>query len=436
MSKRIIGALLLLSGALVSPAAAQGQPSSALIDPVNGLSLTEGIARALAQEPSLRAERTAIDSAKATRQQAGLRRNPIVSVEQREEPAGTDNQTMVTVDWPLDLFRRGGRTAVADREVAVAELSVADRERLLVADVRARYGDVLVAVRELMVLDELMTTARRQYDLLRARVDQGASPALERDLVEVELRRLEADRSLQLGRSESALVELKRALGMSPAGPLTLRDTLEDLVGREPTEIAGPPGVDRAAERQDVRAAQARIELADARVERAESEGQFDVSVIGGYTRMDAGFAQFGVSAAGTPERVRGLFHYVSLGAMVTVPLFNRNQGDVAAARAERSGAEAQLEAARLSAMTEVAATRARDQRAREAVKLYSTGARTLARQNLTVVEQSYELGRATVFDVIAEQRRFLELERAYTETLRAAFEARTALKNALGDTQ
>jgi cobalt-zinc-cadmium efflux system outer membrane protein len=121
---------------------------------------------------------------------------------------------------------------------------------------------------------------------------------------------------------------------------------------------------------------------------------------------------------------------------MVTVPLFNRNQGDVAAARAERSGAEAQLEAARLSAMTEVAATRARDQRAREAVKLYSTGARTLARQNLTVVEQSYELGRATVFDVIAEQRRFLELERAYTETLRAAFEARTALKNALGDTQ
>jgi cobalt-zinc-cadmium efflux system outer membrane protein len=318
----------------------------------------------------------------------------------------------------------------------VAELSVADRERLLVADVRARYGDVLVAVRELMVLDELMTTARRQYDLLRARVDQGASPALERDLVEVELRRLEADRSLQLGRSESALVELKRALGMSPAGPLTLRDTLEDLVGREPTEIAGPPGVDRAAERQDVRAAQARIELADARVERAESEGQFDVSVIGGYTRMDAGFPQFGVSAAGTPERVRGLFHYVSLGAMVTVPLFNRNQGDVAAARAERSGAEAQLEAARLSAMTEVAATRARDQRAREAVKLYSTGARTLARQNLTVVEQSYELGRATVFDVIAEQRRFLELERAYTETLRAAFEARTALKNALGDTQ
>jgi outer membrane protein TolC len=70
-------------------------------------------------------------------------------------------------------------------------------------------------------------------------------------------------------------------------------------------------------------------------------------------------------------------------------------------------------------------------------VKQYGAGgARMLARQNLAVVGQSYELGRTTVFDVIAEQRRYLELERAYTETLRAAYEARTALKRALGEVQ
>ena len=43
-----------------------------------------------------------------------------------------------------------------------------------------------------------------------------------------------------------------------------------------------------------------------------------------------------------------------------------------------------------------------------------------LARQNLAVVGQSYELGRVTVFDVLAEQRRYLEVERAYTDALRA----------------
>ena len=117
---------------------------------------------------------------------------------------------------------------------------------------------------------------------------------------------------------------------------------------------------------------------------------------------------------------------------MLTVPVLNRNQGEVAAARAEHAGAEAAYEAARLAADAERAAARARDERARQAVRAY-TGAQTLARQNLTVVGQSYELGRVTVFDVLAEQRRYLDVERAYTEALRTAYEARTALNRALG---
>ena len=40
-----------------------------------------------------------------------------------------------------------------------------------------------------------------------------------------------------------------------------------------------------------------------------------------------------------------------------------------------------------------------------------------------------------TVFDVLAERRRYLDVERAYTEALRAAYEARTALNRALGET-
>jgi outer membrane protein TolC len=52
------------------------------------------------------------------------------------------------------------------------------------------------------------------------------------------------------------------------------------------------------------------------------------------------------------------------------------------------------------------------------------------------VVTQSYELGRLTVFDVLAERRRYLDVERAYTEALQAAFEARTALLVAMGERQ
>lgn len=433
MSLRLVTALFVTVIGLVSTKAA-AQTAEAFVDRVAGLSLDQAIARALAQEPSLRATRTTIDVARGMQVQAGLRRNPLVSTEFRGEPSGTDNQTMVSVEWPLDLFRREGRVAVADRELAAAEHSVADRERLLIAEVRARFGDALIAVRDLTVLDELVDATRRQLDLRRSRVETGASPPLERDLVDVEVRRLNADRSLQVGRVERAMFELKRVIGASPADAIRLRDTLEDVVSQDST--AAPSAPDAEQRRPDVREAAARVAVAEAKIDRAQREGRLDVTLFAGYTRMDSGFAQFGLSPTGVPERVHGLFNYVTGGATVTLPMFNRNQGEIAAARAERAGAIAMQEAAALSAETEIAAARSLDQRAHEAVQIYAAAARNLARQNLSVVRQSYELGRMTIFEVLAEQKRYLDLERGYTETLRAAYEARTALNRALGETR
>lgn len=437
MTTRIVLSVLIAALMTEVSAVAQAPISEPVaqqyVDPVKGLSLEQAVARALEQEPSLRAARSGIDVARGTRLQASLRPNPTVSFERREEPAGTDNQTMVAVEWPLDLFRRSGRVAVADREVGVTELAVADQERLLAAEVRMRYGDVVGALRDLAILDELVATTRRQHQLLRSRVEEGATPPLERDLLDVELRRLESDRLLQAGRTEAALFELKRLLGMTAEASLALRDTLEDVVRRE-SSAAAPPSDSSTMldQRADVREAAARVEVADAKIERAQAEGRFDVSLFANYMRMDAGFPQRGFTPDGGLERIRGVFHYVSAGAMITLPVLNRNQGEVAAARAEHAGAEAAYEAARLAADAERAAARARDERARQAVRAY-TGAQTLARQNLTVVVQSYELGRVTVFDVLAEQRRYLDVERAYTEALTAAYEARTALNRALG---
>jgi cobalt-zinc-cadmium efflux system outer membrane protein len=322
---------------------------------------------------------------------------------------------------------------MADRGVAATELAVADRERLLAAEVRMRYGEVIAAVRDVAVLDELVATTRRQHALMRSRVDEGAAPPLERDLIDVELRRLESDRLLQAGRTEAALFGLKRVLGMSADTFLAIRDTLEDLVHRESTTAAAVSDTSAVLDqRADVREAASRVAVAEAKIERARAEGRFDVSLFANYMRMDAGFPQRGFNPAGGLEQIRGVFHYVSAGATITVPVLNRNQGEVAAARAEHTGAELTAAAVRLAADAELAAARTRDEHARQAVSAY-TGAQTLARQNLTVVGQSYELGRVTAFDVLAEQRRYLDVERAYTEALRAAYEARTALNRAAG---
>jgi outer membrane protein, heavy metal efflux system len=418
----------LTSTSTVSPTIAQ------YYDRQRGMSLDEAIEMAIAREPALRASRTDVEVARGTRTQAGLRPNPSVSFEWRDEPSGTDNQSTISVQWPLDLFRRAGRVHVADREIAVAELSALDQERTTRADVRTRFGDVLSSVRRLSVLEQLIDAIGRQRDLLRARVEQGATPPLERDLVEVELRRLEPERLLELGRIESALIGLKRAVGLEPATPLLVRESLEDVVERETRSIStAADSAPRASERTDVREAAARIATAEAKVERAERDGRIDVSLFGSYQRMDTGFPQFGIGSNGSLERIRSVFHYVAGGAMVTIPLSNRNQGEIAAARAEQTRAIANHEAIRLSAQSEAAATRVLDQRTHEAAQALSGETRALARRNLDIVGQSYALGRMTVFDVLAEQRRFLEVERAYTDALDAAFHARTLLLQAQG---
>jgi outer membrane protein, heavy metal efflux system len=440
MTARIAFSVLiatLLSGVSGSAQSPAGQAPSAgrFVDPVNGLSLEQAIALAIKQEPSLRAARNQVEEAQGTKIQASLRPNPSVSFERREEPGGTDNLTTVGIQWPLDLFRRDGRIGVADREVATAQLAVADRQRVLASDVRTRYGDVLATIRDLALFDEIVAATQNQFDLLRSRVEQGASPPLERDLLDVELRRVQAERLLQTGRAETAVFELKRVLGMKADATLSVRDTFEGLVQRESAASPQVPDLATTVEqRADVREAAARIDTAVAKIDRAQSDGRFDVSLFGSYIRMDAGFPQRGFAPDGGLERVRGQFNYWSAGAMVTIPVLNRNQGEVAAARAERTGATAVYDAARLAAEAEVASARARDERAREAVKIYGTGAQALARQNLAVVGQSYELGRVTVFEVLAERRRYLDVERAYTEALRAAYEARTALNRALGE--
>ena len=120
----------------------------------------------------------------------------------------------------------------------------------------------------------------------------------------------------------------------------------------------------------------------------------------------------------------------------MTLPLRDRKQGEVAAARARRAGAVAERDAAELLARSELAAARVRDERARQAVAAYSSDTRSLARRNLTVVSQIYELGRATVMEVLTEQRRYLELERGLTTALAEAYDARQALERALGGVQ
>jgi cobalt-zinc-cadmium efflux system outer membrane protein len=395
----------------------------------NGLTLDRAIAEALRSEPGLASARAERDAVRADRQQAAARPNPDVAFEQREQTGGPDRQTSIGIELPLDAFRRGPRLDAAAASVDRTEAALGDRERLLVAEVRARYGEALEAARRVEVMDAVTDAARRTYELLANRAAEGASPPLERDLALVELRRLEGQRALASGRASMALTALKVSLGRAPSSPLTLADALEDLVTRA-ADAAADTAIDTRA---DVREAAAGVEVARAGTRLAEQDRKPDLSLFGGYMRMDQGFPQFGLSPSGTPEPIHGVFHNVSAGVKLSLPIFNRGQGSIAAAKAREEAAAQMLASRRLAAAGEIELARARLAAARRALSAYEGDTRAVARRNVDVVRETYSLGRATLFEVLTEQRRYLDFEAAYIGALAETFAALTDLQRAKG---
>src|SRR4029450_4929457 len=92
--------------------------------------------------------------------------------------------------------------------------------------------------------------------------------------------------------ADAALFELKRVLGMRPEDPLMLRDNFESLVEREGATSPASGPSNASDQRADVHEAAARVDVAEAKIDRADREGRFDVSVFANYMRMDAGFPQ------------------------------------------------------------------------------------------------------------------------------------------------
>jgi cobalt-zinc-cadmium efflux system outer membrane protein len=422
-----------LSMSLPHMAAAQALQAGAAaadryLDPVAGLTLEDALSQAREHEPGLRGVRAQVDVAQGQRTQAGLRPNPSVLFAEQQQPGGTDSQTRIEVQWPLDLARRSARIHAAAAAVDASTLAVAARERELAGMVRQAFGEAAAAVQDLAVADAVLGIALEQQRLVTARVDQGAAPPVEQAVVTVDVLELRAAAVAAAGRVERSLVGLGRLLGLPAATPIKLRAPLEELVRGD--SVSSPPSIDR---RPDILEAQAAVTTADAEIARVRAESRPDVSLTGMYMRMDAGFPQQGFAPSGVVEPIRGVFHYVSAGAMVTVPLLNRNQGTIAAAEAMRMKAASALDTARATADAEITSARTRNEHARAALDILDP-ARAVARQNVSVMQQSYQLGRATLVEVLEQQRRFIEFERQYSAALSEAYAAGQELIHASGD--
>jgi cobalt-zinc-cadmium efflux system outer membrane protein len=401
------------------------------IPPEGSFTVDELVARALAENPELAAARAEVDAGRGRLRQAGLRPNPMLDLAGQQNVSGPDNNVSVGVTLPLDLNgRKEGRVAVAEREVELKLAQLADRARRLRADVRLKAGEALAASRNLSVTQQLLDVNRQGFGLVQERVREGAAPPLEESLLLVEVNRLDAARQLLESRVEVLRLQLKALVGLGPEGPLDLSGDLEPMT----PQSSRASGIARAlADRPDVRAARSEAAMARARIQKEEAEGRWDASINVGYQRQDVGFPLSGITDRGGTRPIQDTFHMVGGGITITLPVRNRNQGNIKAAQAETQAAERRREFLELVVRQEVASSFTQYEAAWRSLDIYGRGVREVARRNLEVVRQSYRLGRLPLLEVIGEQRRYIEVESGYTEALKQVYDAAVEIERAIG---
>jgi len=411
--------------------ATNSPPANPILDPQTGLTESELVMRALVNNPALAAERQAIDSAKGSVAQARLRANPSLAVGGLKEVNGDDNRFSIGTEIPLELFgRRARRTEVAEQKLNSIRATITDKERLLAGEVRMRFAETLAAARNVEFVEQLLRANQEFLKLMEDRVREGAIPSLDAEEVRVETNRIESLRIDYQAKAEISMLALKEAVGMQPEENLRLIGNLEQpALSLDKIQLL-PLARDH---RPDLAAQRANEAMATAAMRQQETEAKTDATFSASYERPNSGFALSAFDAAGNLQPIRQTFNYAVFGMRWTLPLFNRNQGAIAAAKADVTAARDQVTASNLALRHEVTQNLVRYEAAQERVTVYRKGVRDQAARNLEVVRQTYGYGRIPLLDVIAEQRRFIDIETGYTDVLLDAYVSRVALERAVG---
>ncbi|MGA9768063.1 MAG: TolC family protein [Blastocatellia bacterium] len=424
---------IVLHKSIEQTAATVAAPSSVLstyVDPLQGASSSDLVRRALTLNTELAAARFEVERARGRLRQAGLRPNPTAEFEQttgRLTGSAGERETTIGFALPLDVSgQRSARINLARAEFEAVEVGLADRERRLAAEVRASYAEVMAAIRELEIMENLINVDQQTARVVEVRVTEGDSSPLELNLLRSEVDRLRARRVLVEGRLQALILRLKNLVGTAPGETLRLSENLDAQILTEPPSVEA--AVDIALRtRPDLRLARLTEEVAQAGLRLAHVQGRPDVTAFTRYTDNSAVFDNTPVGVLRDKDRL------LTFGVSIGIPVFNRNQGAKAEAAAAIAQARKRREFAETVVRSEVASAFARYEAAKNSLTIFEQGVLDRSAQNIRSVRGAYEIGAFRVTDLLVEQRRYIDLQREFIEAMAERFRALADLQSAMG---
>src|SRR5271165_1137977 len=406
------------------PGIPQLPPTAAPQAPAMLITIEQAIEFAKRNNPTLQANRTMISQNKEQEVTANLRPNPVLTLDAQFLPIFTPDMfsssyidNLAEFDAGVAyLFERGKkrqhRLQAAKDATTVTEAQIADAERTTVENAAQQFIAALLAKDNLEFATRLLDSYLHSVGISQEQYKAGGMSKA--DLLKIQLQTLQFQTDVaaaQIAKLQ-ALASLRQLMGFDSvprdydvAGdlahhPLSLR--LEDLQARA------------LQLRPDLLAAKRGIEAAQSQIGLAKANAKQDLTFTFDYSHVNASN--------------NGSFFF-----SIPLPIFNRNQGEVARTYFALTQSQFQQSAAEQAVLTDVRNAYEALLNSEEVVHLYQKGYLQQAQESLDITQFSYRQGAASLLDFLDAERSYRSTELSYRQALATYMAALEQLRQAVG---
>jgi outer membrane protein, heavy metal efflux system len=388
------------------------------------ITLEEAIQMALQHNHNILAARTTITQSEAQEVTANLRPNPVLFTDWDYLPLFSPsfaNTTYLHDSTEADLGlgyliergkKRQRRYQVAKDVTAQTRSLVADNERGLTYQVSTLFVNVQLAESTLDLAQQDLKSFRQTVDIGESQFKAGGIS--EDDYLKIELQLLQFESDLeqaQLARQQG-LSDLRQLLGYESVSAdydvvdafdyLPIKSNLEDLK------------IQALQNRPDFRAAQQGVTAANSSFLLAKADAVQDLTVQGNYSHVN------GINAA-------------TFYASIPLPIFNRNQGEIARTRSVIAQMQEQQAFANGQVLTDVKDAYEGLKSNDRVVLLYRDKYRDIAKKDRDIADYAYHRGAIPLLNFLDAERSYRAEELGYRQTLASYLLALEQLREAVG---
>lgn len=388
------------------------------------ITIEQAIDYAKRNNPMLQANRTLISQSKEQEVTANLRPNPVLTLDAQFLPIfNPDNFTSTYINNNAEfdagvgyLFERGKkrqhRLQAAKAQTAVTESQVADAERVTVENAAEQFIATLLAKSNLEFAEQFLQSYQHTVGISQEQYQAGGLS--KSDLLKIQLQTLQLQTDVTAARIArvQALGFLRQLMGFDSvprdfdvAGdlaytPLSLK--LEDLQSQA------------LKLRPDLQAAERNVEAARSQIGLAKANAKPDLNFTFDYSHVNASN--------------NGSFFFT-----IPMPIFNRNQGEVARTYFALTQSQFQQTGTEQQVLTDVRNAYEAFLNGEEVVRLYEKGYLQQAKQSLEITEFAFQHGAASLLDFLDAERSYRATELNYRQALATYMNALEQLRQAVG---